>query len=126
MGVTLTASKVLAFRAEIERHLGLLREEAREQARQEPYEQGKSSSQQAAVVDANSCSAKRAFNVVNINRHVDEIRACVAALRRIEDGSFGICTECGEDIELNRLKANPVAACCIRCQSNSSILQAAG
>jgi DnaK suppressor protein len=39
------------------------------------------------------------------------------ALERIEDGSFGICDECGEDIETNRLKARPVATLCIHCKT---------
>ncbi|TNF47144.1 RNA polymerase-binding protein DksA [bacterium] len=39
------------------------------------------------------------------------------ALKRIEEGSFGICDECGEDIEINRLKARPVATLCIHCKT---------
>jgi DnaK suppressor protein len=39
------------------------------------------------------------------------------ALDRIEDGSFGICEECGEDIPVKRLKARPVTTLCIVCKS---------
>jgi len=39
-----------------------------------------------------------------------------AALERIEDGSFGICEECGEEIGLERLKARPVTTLCIECK----------
>jgi DnaK suppressor protein len=39
------------------------------------------------------------------------------ALERIEDGSFGICEECGEDIPVKRLKARPVTTLCIVCKS---------
>ena len=39
------------------------------------------------------------------------------ALERIEDGSFGSCDECGEDIEIKRLKARPVATLCIHCKT---------
>ena len=38
------------------------------------------------------------------------------ALERIEDGSFGICEECGEDISEERLKARPVTTLCIDCK----------
>ena len=40
------------------------------------------------------------------------------ALERIEDGSFGICEECGEDISAQRLKARPVTTHCIECKTN--------
>lgn len=36
-----------------------------------------------------------------------------AALARIEVGTYGKCRECGEDIEEDRLEANPAAATCI-------------
>lgn len=38
------------------------------------------------------------------------------ALERIEDGTFGICEECGEDISEGRLKARPVTTLCIKCK----------
>jgi len=39
------------------------------------------------------------------------------ALIRIEDGSFGICAGCGEDITIKRLQARPVAKYCIDCKT---------
>ncbi len=39
------------------------------------------------------------------------------ALTRIEEGTFGICNRCGEEIALKRLKARPVATYCIACKS---------
>jgi DnaK suppressor protein len=39
------------------------------------------------------------------------------ALRRLEDGSFGVCEECGEMIGTARLKARPVTTLCIDCKS---------
>jgi len=38
------------------------------------------------------------------------------ALQRIEDGSFGICDSCGDDIDIERLKARPVTTLCIECK----------
>jgi DnaK suppressor protein len=38
------------------------------------------------------------------------------ALARLEDGSFGDCQNCGEEIQPKRLDAIPWAAYCIRCQ----------
>ncbi len=38
------------------------------------------------------------------------------ALKRIENGAFGICEECGEKISQKRLRARPVATLCIDCK----------
>ncbi len=38
------------------------------------------------------------------------------ALARIEDGTFGICEVCGEEISEGRLKARPVTTLCIDCK----------
>ena len=38
------------------------------------------------------------------------------ALDRLENGTFGICDECGEDISEERLKARPVTTLCIDCK----------
>ena len=38
------------------------------------------------------------------------------ALKLIEDGSYGTCVECGEEIPKARLELRPVATLCIRCK----------
>lgn len=38
------------------------------------------------------------------------------ALKKIEDGSFGICEDCKSLIAKNRLKAVPYARLCVKCQ----------
>ncbi len=38
------------------------------------------------------------------------------ALIRIEDGTFGVCERCEEDISPKRLEARPVTTLCIRCK----------
>ena len=39
------------------------------------------------------------------------------ALGRIDDGTYGICEECGEQIGVERLKARPVTTLCIICKA---------
>lgn len=39
------------------------------------------------------------------------------ALARIEDGTFGICEVCEEEIGFKRLEARPVTTLCINCKS---------
>jgi len=51
-----------------------------------------------------------------VARDVREIRALDAALSRLEDGSYGVCADCGGDIGLERLRASPTAMRCIKCQ----------
>ena len=46
-----------------------------------------------------------------------------AALEKIEDGSFGECKVCGEDIGVKRLKARPVAELCIECKSDQEQIE---
>ena len=38
------------------------------------------------------------------------------ALKRLDDGSFGICQQCTQPISMSRLKAVPYASLCISCQ----------
>jgi DnaK suppressor protein len=39
------------------------------------------------------------------------------AIARIDDGSYGICDDCGEEIGLKRLQARPVTMLCIDCKT---------
>ena len=41
------------------------------------------------------------------------------ALARIDDGTFGICEECGEEISEERLRARPVTTLCIQCKTKA-------
>lgn len=45
------------------------------------------------------------------------IREVEAALKRMEEGTYGICVTCGRPIDVARLKAIPFAALCLECQS---------
>jgi RNA polymerase-binding protein DksA len=45
-----------------------------------------------------------------------ELQAIEAALRRLQDGGYGVCTDCGAEVGLERLRAEPEAARCIDCQ----------
>jgi DnaK suppressor protein len=63
------------------------------------------------------------------NRESLYLKKVDEALKRIEDGTFGECDECGEDIELRRLEARPTATLCVSCkeeQERKEVLTAAG
>jgi DnaK suppressor protein len=44
------------------------------------------------------------------------LRNVRAALARIDEGTFGVCLHCEEDISIKRLNAVPWAPYCIQCQ----------
>ncbi len=45
------------------------------------------------------------------------------ALERIDDETFGICEECGEDISVRRLQARPVTTLCINCKEEQEKME---
>ena len=49
------------------------------------------------------------------NSEIQEIRQIEEALKRIAEGTYGVCTQFGADIDPKRLKALPIAARCISC-----------
>ncbi len=53
-----------------------------------------------------------------VTRDLSELRAIEAARMRIEQGTYGECTECGYDIPVERLEAQPMAERCAPCQEN--------
>lgn len=52
-------------------------------------------------------------------RESAELVAIDEALARVTDGSYGLCTDCGESIATARLHANPVAMRCLGCQDKA-------
>lgn len=49
-------------------------------------------------------------------RHAHLLQKVDYALAKIENGSFGVCESCEEPLNMNRLKARPVANLCIACK----------
>ncbi len=45
------------------------------------------------------------------------------ALIRLNDGTFGICEDCDEDIPLKRLEARPTTTFCVECKTKSEELE---
>jgi len=49
------------------------------------------------------------------NSGQEEIRAIKAALQRIEEGEYGACVRCGDEISAERLDLVPFAPLCRKC-----------
>jgi len=56
------------------------------------------------------------LDIAKVTRDIAELSAVEAALGRLEDGSYGVCSDCGEPIGWPRLNAQPTAERCIACQ----------
>jgi DnaK suppressor protein len=52
-----------------------------------------------------------------IGNKSEEIDNIDAALHKLEDGTYAVCEECGEEIPLKRLEAVPSASYCVLCQN---------
>ena len=69
--------------------------------------------------DRASFDADRSFMLRIRDREAKLINKIREALDRIEEGSFGICETCGEEISIKRLMARPVTNQCIECKTNA-------
>jgi DnaK suppressor protein len=73
----------------------------------------------ADALDEVQHAAERELAIRNLDRDSNLLRNVRSALRRIEDGSFGMCVYCEEEISPRRLAAVPWAPFCIRCQEQA-------
>ena len=51
-----------------------------------------------------------------VARELVELRELEAARKRFSEGNYGVCLDCGGDIDYRRLRAYPAAIRCIDCQ----------
>ena len=73
----------------------------------------------ADQMDEIQYATERELAIRNVDRESHLLRQVKAALRRIDDGSFGTCMECESAIGPRRLVALPWASLCIRCQETA-------
>ena len=70
----------------------------------------------ADTFDQIQLAAERDFAVTNLDRAARSLREVHEALRRMDDGSYGVCLRCEESIPPRRMEAVPWAAYCVPCQ----------
>ena len=67
-------------------------------------------------IDAVQAAADREVTISEFDGKTNRLKNVRTALRRLNDGSFGTCMDCDEEISPKRLKAIPHAIRCISCQ----------
>jgi DnaK suppressor protein len=70
----------------------------------------------ADEVDEIQANERREIGFATRELLVERVNALSAALDRLNDGEYGICSECGEAIAAARLHALPEVQTCVRCQ----------
>ena len=71
----------------------------------------------ADPADRATAESDRAFTLRLRDRERKLIKKIQKAIDRIDDGDYGVCHECGDDISVKRLKARPMTTLCINCKS---------
>src|SRR5918997_1165555 len=71
-------------------------------------------------------AAERELAIRNLDRESNLLRNVRAALRRIEEGTFGVCVHCEEEISIKRIAAVPWTPYCIACQEQADRAQQDG
>jgi RNA polymerase-binding transcription factor len=66
--------------------------------------------------DSGQATAERSALIAVEEQHESLHKEIVAALARIEDGSYGQCQNCGAEIPEERLDAVPTATLCVACK----------
>ncbi len=117
--MNLKAGQISQLKARLRRRFDELRNEIRRELLQSDQEQYLELAGSVADPGDESVADQVAdLNLAIIDQHVTEIRTVEAALMRIATGIYGICVDCDEAIDTQRLRAYPAAERCYRCQTN--------
>ncbi|WP_022847113.1 MULTISPECIES: TraR/DksA family transcriptional regulator [unclassified Desulfurobacterium] len=75
------------------------------------------------LVDMSTEEILRTFEMRIRDREAKYLKKIEKALQKIEEGTYGICEECGKCISYERLKLRPVAELCINCKLKQEKLE---
>ena len=73
--------------------------------------------------DASETSIHEDLELAVIQIHAEMVAAITAALARLDEGDYGRCQACGEEISEKRLRALPFATCCRNCQEAAEVTE---
>ena len=114
----LSPTQIAAFRRQLDIRWRALVDELREdvdKARREQY--GSLAGSTHDTGDESVADLLADLGQAELSRDLGELREVEAARKRVSAGAYGVCTDCGADIGVPRLEANPAASRCTPCQT---------
>ncbi len=76
------------------------------------------------IYDQASSERDRELGLLLGDREREKLHNIEEALMKIEEGEYGICEECEEEIPIGRLKVMPFARYCVKCKADIEKQQA--
>jgi DnaK suppressor protein len=73
--------------------------------------------------DLSSQDMDRGVDFSLMEMKYEQYKDIADAFRKLENNSFGLCEECGQEIDIKRLQVNPLARYCIECKTRMERLQ---
>lgn len=117
--MSLSAADRAELRSTLRQRAATLREEIRRTLLRSDQESHVAIAEQARDLEDDSFADLIVdVNLAEVTRDVTELRQVEAALKRAAEGTYGRCDSCGEDIDRARLRAQPSALRCLRCQAD--------
>jgi len=105
------------MRAQLERSARELREQMLTMAGERDDEPAAAAPEFAGdVADRGEQIARDRVRDAERRHDVAALTGIAAALERLAQGTYGVCSDCGTDIPMRRLRAQPAAGRCIDCQ----------
>jgi DnaK suppressor protein len=111
--LTAYKERLLALRARLRGDVDKMADAALKKSRSEAN--GDLSSMPIHMADIGSDNFEQEFTLSLMENDGGTLASIEASLERIEDGTYGLCEECGVKIPKSRLNAIPYATLCVRC-----------
>ena len=103
-------------KSEIRKLAELLKTKRNEIGRTLPHRDEIAIQQAADTMDQTQLAVERELAISRLDRDYSVLQNLDAALRRMEDGTYGRCVHCEDEISPKRLHAVPWTSLCLRCQ----------
>jgi len=105
-----------ALMRERAKYAGEIRAIAREASKNPREASGDLSSYTVHMADMSADTYQRELSMNLASSEQAVLYEIDDALKRLDEGTFGVCLQCGKPISLSRLKAVPYTSLCISCQ----------
>jgi DnaK suppressor protein len=117
-GYTMTTTTALpSFQREAAVRLARRRDELRAMLQQSTAAVAEGAPEVTDFKDVAAEDTRAAVDDIALGHAADELDQVVAALRRLDEGTYGTCQDCGDAIDARRLQALPATPFCTDCQA---------